>query len=105
MEEKKIGDEQPPCVSSPMCVLPNKLAHVVSSLIASFASPRLAYILHSRGWRQSGATTAHCVLYAPLDAIWSTAEVGIRVGSCHSTSTSASAHEVGHPHMYPRPHT
>ena len=25
--------------------------------------------------------------------------------SCHSPSTSASAHEVGHPHTYPKPHT
>ena len=32
-------------------------------------------------------------------------QVGIRVDSCHSPSTSASAHEVVHPHPYPRPHT
>ena len=96
---------EPPCVSSPRGGLPNRLAHVVSSLIASFASPGLTHILHLRGWRQSGAITAHCVFYAPRGVNLSTAQVGIRVDSCHSPSTSASAHEVGHPQTYPMPHT
>ena len=55
---------EPPCVSWPRSGLSNRLAHVVSSSIASFASPGLTHILHLRGWRQSGATTARCVFYA-----------------------------------------
>ena len=56
-------------------------------------------------WRRSGAITAHCVFHAPRGANLSTTQVGILVDSCHSPSTSASAHEVGHPHTYPKPHT
>ena len=73
---------EPPCVSSPRGGLPNRVAHVVSSLIASFASPGLTHVLHSRGWRQSRTSTAHCVFYAPPGAILSTTQVCIRVDSC-----------------------
>ena len=61
----------------------------------------------SRNWPKSIAlaTTAHCVFYAPPGVILSTTQVDVRVDSCHSPSTSASAHEVGHPHPYQKPHT
>ena len=47
----------------------------------------------------------HSVFTAPPGAILSTTQVGIRVDSCHAPSTSTSAHEVGHQHTYPKPHT
>ena len=31
-------------------------------------------------------------------------QFGRHVDLCHSPSTSANAHEVGHPHTYPKPH-
>ena len=44
-------------------------------------------------------------IHAPLGATLSTTQVGKRVDSCHSSSNSTSAHEVGHPHTNPKPHT
>ena len=55
-------------------------------------------------WGRSGAITAHCVFYAPPGANLSTTQVGIRADSFYSPSTSACAHEVGHPHTYTKPH-
>ena len=67
---------EPPCVSLPRCGLPNRLAHVASTSIASFASPRLTQTRDK----------ARCVFYAPPGANLSTTQVGIRVDSCHSSS-------------------
>ena len=41
----------------------------------------------------------------PPGAMVSDAQHNTRVDSCHFPSTSASAHEVGHLHTYPKPHT
>ena len=63
---------EPSCVSLPRCGLSNRLAHVASTSIASFASPRLTQTKDK----------AHCVFYAPPGANLSTTQVGTRVDSC-----------------------
>ena len=55
-----------------------------------------------RGHGQPGLTTYHA---APPGAMVSDAQHNIRVDYCHSSSTSANAHEVGHMHTYPMPQT
>ena len=47
----------------------------------------------------------HSVITAPPGAILRTTQGGKRVDSCHSPSTSTSAHEVGNLHTYPKSHT
>ena len=42
---------------------------------------------------------------APTGAKLSDVQFGGHVDLCLSPSTSASSHEVGHPHTYPKPHT
>ena len=64
-------------------------------------TPRQA-LAHSKFSFQSTSTVmviycpdTHSVFSAPPGAILSTPQVGLRVDSCHSPSTSTSAHEVG----------
>ena len=64
------------------------------------------FILHSTStFMVTDSPDTHNLFTVPPGAILSTTQVGILVDSCHSPSTSASAHEVGHPLTYPRPHT
>ena len=55
------------------------------------------FILHSKSTVMvMYCPDTHSVFTAPPGAILSTTQVGIRVDSCHSPSTSTSTHEVGH---------
>ena len=65
---------------------------------------RLSHIFTRRqhSWSWTPGFTAYYT--APQGVNLSTAQVNIRVDSCHSPATSARAHEVGHPHTY-KPHS
>ena len=75
--------------------LTSRLSHTASPLVHYSTSSIM--VMDSQDSRR---ITLH-----PPGAMVSDAQHSTRVDSCHFPSTSASAHEVGHLHTYPKPHT
>ena len=102
----KIHFRLPPLVVPPRPVLtvcdhgqgvalPNRLSHTASSF----------FTRHPHSWSCAVPTHTQRVYRPAGRDLEHHAQVGKRVDSCHSSSTSTSAHEVGQLHTYPRPHT